>query len=87
MSRRYCIILVCNFFLLQTATFNVLFFLMNWITDHACSKKMLKVTQSLCSLPNVVAVCDETKERINDFCIALTKKWEACSGLSLALVI
>lgn len=63
------------------------FLLINCITDHACSEKMLKVTQSLCSLTTVVAVCDETEERIDDFCIALKKKWEACSGLSLALVI
>lgn len=50
-----------------------------WISRRIYSKKTLKVTWKLCSLLNVGTISDETAERINNLCLSLKKRWEACS--------
>lgn len=45
-----------------------------WVSHRTCSKKVVKVTQKLRSLPDVGAMSDEMEEKMNDFCVTLTKK-------------
>lgn len=45
-----------------------------WISHRTCSKKVVKVTQKLRSLPDVGATSDEMEGKTNDFRVILTKK-------------
>lgn len=70
MSRRYCITLLRNIFLLQTKRDLA----EEWVCHRACSKKVVQVTQKLRSLPDAGAMSDEMEGKTNDFCVTLTKK-------------
>lgn len=66
--------ILVTFFIINPFVISRIFHLVDeWVSEHTCYKKMLKVARKLCSLINSF-LSDDMEGKINDFCTTFTKK-------------